>query len=94
MKKRLLITVLILGLASFTLPSSAGNFGMYKPEEEYGLFDGFKFNFFDRKEGQKLIELKSETPEEKERLKRQKEKPEEYDEYQMYKFMQEGTIAF
>ena len=42
-----------------------------------------------------MIQLKSETQEEKERLEREKEKPpEKQDEYQLFKFIQENTVPF
>ena len=75
--------------------SFAVSFGMYKPNSEYGLWDGFKFNFKDREEGQKIIELKSETQEEKARLEREKNKPEkEIDENEQFRFMREGIVPF
>ena len=58
-------------LLFFQSPIFAVNFGSYKSETDYGLIDGFKFNFFN-KEGKPLVELKSETQEEKERLEREK----------------------
>ena len=42
-----------------------------------------------------MIELTSETQEEKERLEREKENPpEKQDEYQLFKFIQENTVPF
>ena len=72
----------------------AVNFGSYKSETDYGLIDGFKWNFFN-KEGKPLVELKSETKEEQERLEREKNKPKEVqDDVRMYRFMLENTVAF
>ncbi|HIQ88824.1 TPA: hypothetical protein IAA68_03240 [Candidatus Galligastranaerophilus faecipullorum] len=77
------------------MPALAVNIGTYKSDTEYGLIDGFKFNVFGRREGEKMIQLKSETQEEKERLEREKEKPpEKQDEYQLFKFIQENTVPF
>lgn len=78
------------------------NFGMYKPEEDYGLIDGIKFNFGkkERAEGKGLIQLKTTIPEEKERMEKEKAKYEASkdqradDEYQMFKFMLDDTVAF
>lgn len=78
------------------------NFGMYKPEEDYGLIDGIKLNFGkkERAEGKSLIQLKTEMPEEKERMEKEKAKYEANkdqkadDEYQMFKFMLDDTIPF
>ena len=90
MKKILLTFVLFLPLSCL-----AYNFGSYKPETEYGLIDGFKFNFFNREEGTPLVQLRSETKEEQQRIEREKNKPkEEQDDVQLFKFMLEDTIPF
>lgn len=84
-------------------PASFGlNFGMYKPEEDYGLIDGLKFNFSkqDRLEGKQLIQLKTEDSKEKARMEKEKKAYEANkdqkadDEYQMFKFMLDDTIPF
>ena len=92
MKRILLIAVL---LFVTQIPSFAVNFGTYKTETEYGLIDGFKWNFFNREKGKPLVELKSETKEEQIRLEREKNKPkEEQDDVQLYRFMLDDTVAF
>lgn len=74
--------------------SFAVNFGSYKAETDYGLIDGFKWNFFN-KEGKPLVELKSETKEEQARIEREKNKPKEVqDDVRLYRFMLEDTVAF
>lgn len=96
MKKVLLISI-ALALISLELPSFAMSFGMYHPAEEYGLFDGFKFNVKKRKGGQNLIELRSETQEEQERLEREKQKGNKKpntDEYELFRFMRDGVVPF
>ena len=76
-------------------PVFAVNFGMYKTETEYGLIDGFKWNFFNRDKDTPLVQLKSETKEEIERLEKEKNKPkEEIDEVRMYRFMLENVNTF
>ena len=77
-------------------PVYAINYGMYKPETEYGLIDGFKFNFFGRKqEGQKIIQLKSETEEEQRRIEKESKKSKtEIDENEQYRFMRDGVIPY
>ena len=91
MKKIFSILSLILLLQG---SSFAINFGSYKAETDYGLIDGFKWNFFN-KEGKPLVELKSETEEEKARIEREKNKPKpEQDEIRLYKFMLDDTVAF
>lgn len=67
--------------------------GTYKSETEYGLFDGFKFNF-KRQKGQKFVEIRSETREEKERLLREKKNPKkpDTDENEQFRFMQQGVV--
>ena len=73
----------------------AVNFGTYKTETEYGLIDGFKWNFFNKDKDTPLVQLKSETKEEIERLERENNKPkEEVNEAQMYRFMLENVNTF
>ena len=71
------------------------NFGMYKPEEDYGLIDGIKLNFDrrEREEAGKFIQLKQDVPGEKERIDKDKDQKAD-DEYQMFKFMLDDTIPF
>lgn len=82
-------------LLCFCVPSFGLNFGTYKTETDYGLIDGFKFNFFNREKDAPLVQLKSETQEEKIRLEKEKNKPkEEQDEIQLFRFMLDNTVAF
>ena len=91
MKKIFLLLLLLLTTQISVL---AVNFGSYKTETEYGLIDGFKWNFFNR-EGKPVVQLKSETPEEQKRLERIKDKPKEVqDDIRLYRFMLENTVAF
>ena len=91
--KKIFYTVLFLVLVA--APSFAVNFGTYKTETDYGLIDGFKWNFFNREKGQPLVQLKSETKEEQERLEKEKNKPKEVqDDVQLYRFMTEDIVAF
>ncbi|MCD8024087.1 MAG: hypothetical protein LUE64_00965 [Candidatus Gastranaerophilales bacterium] len=94
--------ILVLFLLFTALECHALTFGMYKPEEDYGLIDGIKLNLGkkDRTEGKSVIQLKTEMPEEKERMEKEKAKYEANkdqkadDEYQMFKFMLDDTIPF
>ena len=98
--KKILLLPLILCLTITQV--YALNFGMYKPEEDYGLIDGFKINAGkkDRAEGKELIQLRSDIPEERERIEKEKASYEANtdqkadDEYQMFKFMLDDTIPF
>lgn len=94
MRKVLLLFFLAIVFAQ--IPAQAITFGQYKPESEYGLIDGFKYNFGKKDENRKLIEIKSETKEEKERLRREKLKPAraETNEYEIFRFMQQDTVPF
>jgi len=75
--------------------SFAVNFGSYKSETDYGLIDGFKWNFFNRDKEQPLVQIKSETEEEKARIEKEKDKPKEVqDDVRLYRFMLENTVAF
>ena len=86
-----LLTIFLL----FQNSSFAINFGTYKAETDYGIIDGFKWNFFNRQEGQPLVQLKSETKEEQERIEKEKNKPKEVqDDIRLYRFMLENTVAF
>ena len=98
--KKILLTLCLICFA--INGASALNFGMYKPEEDYGLIDGFKLNLGkkDRYEKKQLFQLKSEVEGEKERLEKEKKIYEANkdrkadDEYQMFKFMLDDTVAF
>lgn len=57
MKKYYLITAILLAFI-IPNPSDAVTFGSYNTETEYGLFDGFKFNFSRKDKSQKFIELR------------------------------------
>lgn len=84
---------LILFLFFVIVPSYAINFGTYKTETEYGLIDGFKWNFFSK--DKPFVQLKSETEEEKIRLEKEKDKPQaKVDEVQMYRFMLDDMVVF
>lgn len=92
MKKFFLILALFL---LFQGSSFAVNFGSYKSDTEYGLIDGFKWNFFNREKDLPLVQLKSETEEEKARIEKEKDKPKEVqDDVRLYRFMLENTVAF
>lgn len=92
MKKIFFITFILF----LAMPCSlAVNFGSYKTETDYGLIDGFKWNFFNRKENTPLVQIKSETEEEKIRIEKEKDKPKEVqDDVRLYRFMLENTVAF
>lgn len=89
-KAFLFLTLFLLSLNG----ANAMNIGTYKSETDYGLIDGFKFNVFGRREGEKMIELKSETKEDIERREREKNVPVEQDEYQLFRFIQDNTVPF
>ena len=95
MKKILFLIFIFIALNA---GAYAVNFGMYKTETEYGLIDGFKWNFFNKDKDAPLVQLKSETAEEKARLEREKDKPKQKmsdaEEIQMYRFMLEDTVMY
>ncbi len=91
--KKILFTLFT--LLVFQGLSLAVNFGSYKSETDYGLIDGFKWNFFNREENQPLVQIKSETKEEQERIEKEKDKPKEVqDDVRLYRFMLDNTVAF
>ncbi len=70
--------------------------GTYKPETEYGLIDGFKWNFGKRENGQKFVEIKSETESEIKRVEREKFSPKNQvqSEYELFRFMEQNIVPF
>ena len=88
--------ILLIFLSFFIAPSAfAINFGYYKAETDYGLIDGFKWNFFNRDEKKPLVEIKSETQEEQIRIEKAKNRPKEVqDDVQLYRFMIDNVVAF
>ncbi len=91
--KKIFLTFLFVLFSVY--PVFAVNFGTYKTETDYGLIDGFKWNFFNREKGQPLVEIKSETKEEQIRLEKEKDKPKEVqDDVQLYRFMVDDMVAF
>ncbi len=86
MKK--ITTLFILSIMLLTVaPVFAVNIGTYKTETEYGLLDGFKFNWKNRDKNKPFIEPREESSSrEKERdLKEYKD-----NEYEYTKYMYEG----
>ena len=76
-------------------PAFAVSFGSYKTETDNGLIDGFKWNFFNREEGAPLVQVKSDTKEEQQRIEKEKDKPKEVqDDVQLYRFMLDDVVAF
>ena len=91
--KKIFLSILFLLFA--IIPSFAINFGSYRSETDYGLIDGFKWNFFNREKDQPLVQIKSETKEEQERLEKEKNKPKEVqDDVQLYRFMTEDIVVY
>ncbi len=87
--------LIVLFLLIVQIPSFGVNFGYYKAESDYGLIDGFKWNFFNKDKDKPLVQLKSETEEEKIRIEKEKNKPKEVqDDVQLYRFMLDDTVAF
>ena len=73
----------------------ASTFGTYKPEYEYGLFDGIKFNLLNKeKKDDKIIQIIEDADKKIEKTEESKEiqDKKDDDEYQMYKFMLENTV--
>ena len=92
--KKIKIIILLAVFLGTLNCAQAFNVGTYKTQTDYGLIDGFKFNVFGKREGEKMIELKSETKEGKEQIEREKNNPVEQDEYQLFRFIQENTVPF
>lgn len=93
--KRFLSYFLLISLVCTASGVYAATFGTYRQEYEYGLFDGLKFNIFDKKKNEKVIELKEDIDKKIDKSQKSKEEQDKKDddEYQMYKFMLDNTIA-
>jgi len=91
MKKISVIAAIILFSQAFC---AASTFGTYRPEYEYGIFDGLKFKVWDRKKDEKIIDLKDDIDKKLEKTEESKELQDKKDddEYQMYKFMLDNTV--
>lgn len=92
MKKFVIFLILILLTQNLTMAST---FGTYKPEYEYGLFDGIKFNLLNKeKKDDKIIQIREDADKKIEKTEESKEirDKKDDDEYQMYKFMLENTV--
>lgn len=86
-------------LAVFLLSNSqsyAINFGYYKSDYEYGLFDSIKFNWKNRKEGQKFIELRTETDEGQRYLKQETKRynNNNLNENEQFRLIRENTVIY
>lgn len=87
MKKSLVLLYICIFMFTVVMPVSAVNIGTYKTETEYGLLDGFKFNWKRKDKSQPFIEPREESS------KREKEKELNYykeSEYERTKFMYDG----
>lgn len=87
MNKFLILTISFVLFSVPVLPCSAVNVGTYKTETEYGLIDGFKFNWKKKDKSQKFLEVK-ENPtieQSKKEMKNYKES-----EYERIKYMYDG----
>ncbi len=87
MKKKIAILLLFIFFSASALECFAINIGTYKTETEYGLLDGFKFNWKRKDKSQPFIEPREQST--------QFEKEREYkyykeSEYERTKFMYDG----
>lgn len=87
MNTKILSLSIVFILFTNIIPSYAINVGTYQSESEYGLIDGFKFNWKRKDKSQPFIEPREESTK-KERDKERQEMKE--NEYQYTKYMYEG----
>ncbi len=94
--KRILPAIFILFLCAQSAYCNNLIIGTYKPETEYGLIDGFKWNVGRDRQGKKFIELKAEDPTEIERVEREKFSPKNQvmSEYDLLRYMQNNVVPF
>ncbi len=87
MKKISKILLVCFIITAIMTPAYAINIGTYKTESEYGLLDGFKFNWKRQNKNQKFIEVRENpTKEDSEKEYRDYKNTE----YERTKFMYEG----
>ena len=94
--KRFLLAVFVLFFGAQGAYCDNLIIGTYKPETEYGLIDGFKWNIGRNKQGKKIIEIKAEDPTEIQRVEREKFSPKNQimSEYDLLKYMQNNVVPF
>jgi len=94
--KKIFLAIFILIFCAQNASWAAILIGTYKPETDYGLIDGFKWNFGKKKGNSKFLELKSETETEAERIEREKRSPKYpvQNEYELFKQMEYGVVPF
>lgn len=86
MKKKLAVLYIAVFLLT-SVPAWALNVGTYKTETEYGLLDGFKFNWKRKDKSTPFVEPREES------TKREKEKELDYykeSEYERTRYMYDG----
>lgn len=86
MKKIFVYSCILSVLTGMMLPCFALNIGTYKTETEYGLIDGFKFNW-KKEKGEKFIEVRE--PSTKKELDKEYEYYKE-SEYERTRYMYDG----
>ena len=91
MIKKIIALFILLIFQINLIPAFAINIGTYQTESEYGLLDGFKFNWKKKDKSQPFVELREESTK-KEREKEKREIKE--NEYQYTKYMYEGKAVF
>ena len=94
--KRNAFILLILILSSTVIQANAVNFGYYKSDYEYGIFDSIKINWKNRGEGTKFIELRTETQEGQKYLDQETKRHDsnQLDENEQYRLMRENTVIY
>ena len=87
MKKILKTIIVFTIILSVVMPVYAVNIGTYKTETEYGLLDGFKFNWKRKDKSQPFIEPREQSTKQEYEKEYQEYKDTEYE---RTKFMYEG----
>ncbi len=87
MKKQIALGILLIFIFMPVLPCFAINVGTYKTETEYGLLDGFKFNWKRKDKSTPFIEPREQSTE-FEKAKEYKEYAES--EYERTRYMYDG----
>lgn len=91
MKKLINILFILFILTGFVMPVFALNVGTYKTETEYGLLDGFKFNWKRTDKSKPFIEPREESS--KKDYQKEYQNYEET-EYERTRYMYDGKAIF
>jgi|GEM_PF-1296980 len=94
--KKVLLAIFVLFFCAPGAYSDNLMIGTYKPETDFGLIDGFKWNIGKNRQGKKIIEVKADDPTEVEKAAQEKFSPRNQvmSEYELLRYMQNNVVPF